>query len=82
MSIYGKAWQIQLSAILLNIPSFLAQLFLPPTVNNLPVIQPVSDPFIDEFEFGGVDQESEDEANMVYPVAETFEDHKLVGRPP
>ena len=79
-SIYGKAWPIQILVILLKMPSFPAQLFLPPSVNNLPAIEPLSDPFIDEFEFGGVDQEPEDEANLPYP-AETFEDHRLVSSP-
>ena len=72
----GKAWQIQLLVVLMKIPSFPAQLFLPPSV-----IEPLNDPFIDEFEFGGVDQESEDEeASLPYP-AETFEDHRLVSSP-
>ena len=77
LPIYGKAWPIQFLVILLKIPSFPAQLVLPPSVNNLPVIEPLSDPFVDEFEFGGVDQEPEDEASIPYP-AETFEDHRLV----
>ena len=67
----------QFLVILLNMPSFPSQLFLPPSLNSLPVIEPLSDPFIDEFEFGGVDQESEDEASIPYP-AEIFEDHRFL----
>ena len=76
-SIYGKVWQIQFLVVLLNIPSSPAQLFLPPSLNVLPEIEPLSDPFVDEFEFGGVDQESKDEASIPYP-AETFVDQRSV----
>ena len=76
-----SVWLIQLLVILLTTSSFQAQLFLPPSINNLPAIEPLSDPFIDEFEFGGVDQESEDETTISYPVAETFADYRLVSPP-
>ena len=80
LSIYGKAWQTQFLVVLLNIPSFPSQLFLPPSLNVLPEIEPLSDPFVDEFEFGGVGQESEDEASIPYP-AETIVDQRLVSTP-
>ena len=80
LSIYGKAWQTQFLVVLLNIPSFPSQLFLPPSLNVLPEIEPLSDPFVDEFEFGGVDQEPEDEEIIPYP-AETLVDQRLVNTP-
>ena len=66
--------------VLLNIGSSPAQLFLPPSLNVLPGIEPLSDPFVDKFEFGGVDQEPEDEEIIPYP-AETLVDQRLVNTP-
>ena len=41
-----------------------SQLFLPPSSNFLPVIEPLSDPFVDVFEFGGVDQDHVDQDHV------------------
>ena len=41
-----------------------SQLFLPPSSNLLPVIEPLSDPFVDVFEFGGVDQDHVDQDHV------------------
>ena len=56
----------------LNIQGSYSQLFLPPPVDLAPVIEPLSDPFVDEFEFGGIHQ--------VEPshLSETYVDHRQV----
>ena len=55
------SWMKRIKLLLLVFPPRASsQLFLPPSSNLLPVIEPLSDPFVDVFEFGGVDQDHHD----------------------
>ena len=56
------SWMKRIKLLLLVFPPRASsQLFLPPSSNLLPVIEPLSDPFVDVFEFGGVDQDHVDQ---------------------
>ena len=55
------SWMKRIKLLLLVFPPRASsQLFLPPSSNLLPVIEPLSNPFVDVFEFGGVDQDHHD----------------------
>ena len=56
-------------------PRALSQLFLPPSSNLLPVIEPLSDPFVDVFEFGGVDQDHLDQDYVDQDHHDVDQDH-------
>ena len=54
------SWMKRIQLLVLVFPPRASsQLFLPPSSNLLPVIEPLSDPFVDVFEFGGVDQDQD-----------------------
>ena len=59
------SWMKRIQLLLLVFPPRASsQLFLPPSSNLLPVIEPLSDPFVDVFEFGGVDQDHVDQDHI------------------
>ena len=59
------SWIKRIQLLLLVFPPRASsQLFLPPSSNLLPVIEPLSDPFVDVFEFGGVDQDHIDQDHV------------------
>ena len=59
------SWMKRIQLLLLVFPPRASsQLFLPPSSNLLPVIEPLSDPFVDVFEFGGVDQDHVDQDHV------------------
>ena len=59
------SWMKRIQLLVLVFPPRASsQLFLPPSSNLLPVIEPLSDPFVDVFEFGGVDQDHVDQDHV------------------
>ena len=59
------SWMKRIQLLLLLFPPRASsRLFLPPSSNLLPGIEPLNDPFVDVFEFGGVDQDNVDQDHV------------------